>query len=59
MTDEATGIRQQGRKAKGEQRQIQRETPSPCLGLEWTESEWFQIWLQLAREGQRDAVDQR
>jgi hypothetical protein len=23
------------------------------LDLEWTESEWFEVWLRLAREGQQ------
>jgi len=27
-------------------------TPLRTLDLEWTESEWFQVWLKLAREPQ-------
>ena len=23
------------------------------IDLDWTESEWFRVWLQLAREGQQ------
>jgi len=28
------------------------------LDLEWIESEWFEVWLRLAREGQEKSRNQ-
>jgi hypothetical protein len=33
----------------------QRECGEPLL-VEWMESEWFQVWLKLARHEEREAV---
>jgi len=36
---------------KGCQSQPANGTARLNLGQDWTESEWFKVWLQLAREG--------
>jgi hypothetical protein len=33
--------------------QPQAAAPRSNIELDWTESEWFEVWLELAREGQK------
>ena len=35
--------------------EMQRETK--IIELDWTESEWFQVWLKLARQNQEECLN--
>ncbi len=53
MAKEFNITRQQ--RANGKEQQTQPERGTLCLELEWTESEWFEVWLQLVREGHKSS----
>jgi len=36
----------------------ERRAERKSLDLEWIESEWFEVWLRLAREGQEKSRNQ-
>jgi hypothetical protein len=42
------------KKNNGTERRAERKS----LDLEWIESEWFEVWLRLAREGQEKSRNQ-
>ena len=43
----------QGRVARENENQPEFAARRTYIGLEWTESEWFEVWLELARESQK------